>query len=193
MKNFFTAVFMRYLEAFRVFRQRRVMTLAAASSFYLILTTIPFFMLLVRAAGLFLGDVRETGHQILTMSETLFPDKSNQILILVEKIVEGPLFSGASFNVFNLFILIFSSLTFTNVIWNGLYLITGDEKHISRWKYLKGLVIIFVTIAIFCVTLILPPVLQMFIELIENNPMAEYFQQKYPQGSSFMSFLESLK
>ena len=193
MKDFSHAVIIRYIEAFKLFRQRRVMTLAAAASFYLILTTIPFFMLLVRTAGLFLGNVRETGHQILTMGGTLFPEKSNQILNLVEKIVEGPLFSGASFNLFNVFILIFSSLTFTNVIWNGLYLITEDEKHVSRWKYLKGLVIIFVTIVIFCVTLILPPLVQMLIELIENNPLVDYFQQKYPQGTSVVSFLESLK
>lgn len=193
MKDFSHAVVMRYIEAFKLFRHRRVMTLAAAASFYLILTTIPFFMLLVRTAGLFLGNVRETGHQILTMGGTLFPEKSNQILTLVEKIVEGPLFSGASFNLFNVFILIFSSLTFTNVIWNGLYLITEDEKHVSRWKYLKGLVIIFVTIVIFCVTLILPPLVQMFIELVENNPLVDYFQQKYPQGTSVVSFLESLK
>jgi membrane protein len=193
MKDFCTAVLSRYIDAFKLFRQRRVMTLAAASSFYLILTTIPFFMLLVRTVGMFMGDVRETGHQILTMGETLFPDKNNQILTLVEKIVEGPLFSGTSFNVFNIFILLFSSLTFTNVIWNGLYLITGDEKHVSRWKYLKGLVIISVTIVIFCVTLLLPPIAQMLIELIENNAMVEYFQQKYPQGSSVVGFLESLK
>jgi len=193
MKDFITAVSIRYMDAFKLFRERRVMTLAAASSFYLILTTIPFFMLLVRTVGMFMGDVRETGHQILTMGETLFPDKNNQILALVEKIVEGPLFSGTSFNVFNLFILLFSSLTFTNVIWNGLYLITGDKKHSSRWKYLKGLVIISVTIVIFCVTLLLPPIAQMLIELVENNPMVEYFQQKYPEGSSVVGFLESLK
>ncbi|MCO4793934.1 MAG: YihY/virulence factor BrkB family protein [Bacteriovoracaceae bacterium] len=193
MKLFLLEVSSRYIEAFKLFRHRRAMTLAAASSFYLILTIIPFFMLLVRTVGLFMGDVRETGHQILTMGQNLFPEKSSQMISLVEKIVEGPLFSGASFNIFNLLILIFSSLTFTNIIWSGLYLITEDKRHISSWKYLKGLVIILVTIVIFCVTLILPPVVQMFMELIQNNPMVSFLQEKYPDGSSAFGFLSSIK
>lgn len=193
MKQFMIEVASRYVAAARLFRYRRAITMAAAASFFLILTSIPFFMLLVRAVGLFLGDIRETGKQILMMGSSLFPEKTEMILSLVEKIVEGPLFSGATFNTFNVIILAFSSLTFTNVIWDGLYLITEDRRHISKWKYLKGLVIIFVTIVIFCVTLLLPPIVHMIVDLVQINPMVDYLQEKYPEGNAIINLVQSIK
>jgi membrane protein len=189
-KFYLIDVYRSYHNAFLLFKERRAQTLAAAACFYLLITSIPFFLLSVRIIGFFFGDLKETGEQILSMGEQLFPDASNDLLLTLKKVIEGPLFSNSNLNVFNIFILIASSLTFTNVIWSGLYLITGDKSYISRWKYLKGLVIILVTLMIMLFSMILPTLIFMLVDFAKNNKLTEFV---YNYFDRLRPFIDSLK
>jgi membrane protein len=190
VKTYLFDIYRSYYNAFLLFKERRAQTLAAASCFYLLITSIPFFLLAVRIVGYIFGDLKETGEQILTMGEQLFPDASNELLLTLKKIVEGPLFSNSKLNIFNILILIASSLTFTNVIWSGLYLITGDKSYVSRWKYLKGLVIILVTLLIMLFSMILPTLMFMLVDFSKNNPLTDFI---YNYFDKLRPMIDSLK
>ena len=191
IKSIFLEILSKYMDAFRLFRDRRVQTFAAAACFYLILTSIPFLLLTARVLGFFLGDLKEIGDQIITMGEQLFPEASGELLIQIQKVVQGPLFSDSKLNFFNLFILLSSSLTFTNVIWNGLYLITDDKKYISKWKYLKGLVIILVSIFMTLVILVTPPLTYMIVNFVKNNALTEFLYSHFDKLRPFIDYLKN--
>lgn len=112
------------------------------------------------------------------------------MLITLKKVIEGPIFSESKFNIVNVFILIASSLTFTNVIWNGLFLITGDKSYVSRWKYVKGLVIILVTIVIMLFTLIMPTMIFMLVDFAKNNTITDFL---YNYFDNLRPLIDSLK
>jgi membrane protein len=190
LKIYAIDIYNTYLAAFLLFKERRAQTLAAAACFYLLLTSIPFFLLLARVIGYFLGDLKETGDQILVMGSSFFPDASNELLITLKKIIDGPLFSESKFNIVNIIILIASSLTFTNVIWSGLFLITGDKAYISRWRYVKGLVIILVTIMIMLLTLITPTIIFMMVDFAKNNTITDFL---YNYFDNLRLIIDSLK
>ena len=190
VKIYLFDIYRTYLKAFLLFKERRAQTLAAAACFYLLLTSIPFLLLMARVVGYFLGDLKETGDQIIAMSGQFFPDASNELLITLKKVIEGPIFSESKFNIVNVFILIASSLTFTNVIWNGLFLITGDKSYVSRWKYVKGLVIILVTIVIMLFTLIMPTMIFMLVDFAKNNTITDFL---YNYFDNLRPLIDSLK
>lgn len=179
MKEFLKEFLNKYVLAFNLFRERRAQTFAAAACFYLILTSIPFLLLTARILGFFLGDLKEVGDQIISMGEQLFPEASTELLTQMSTVLNGPIFVNSKLNIVNIFILVASSLTFTNVIWNGLYLITDDRSYISKWKYLKGLVIILLSIVITMVVLVIPPLTYMLVSFVKNNPVVDFFYSNF--------------
>lgn len=72
VKIYLFDIYRTYLKAFLLFKERRAQTLAAAACFYLLLTSIPFLLLMARVVGYFLGDLKETGDQIIAMSGQFF-------------------------------------------------------------------------------------------------------------------------
>ena len=131
----------------------------------------------MRVLGYFLGDFRQTGHRVLSMGLQFLPESSAEVLDKLKYLIEGPLFTGSELTLVNSFILILSSLTFTNVIWNGMYLITENEKYKSKWKYGKGLVVIFATIVLILVILIMQPLTILVVNFVKENSFTDFVYQ----------------
>tara|TARA_R110002072_G_scaffold1989_1_gene16233 strand:- start:6195 stop:7133 length:939 start_codon:yes stop_codon:yes gene_type:complete len=180
-----------YWEALTLFNQRRGTTLAASSSFYIIITLVPFFLLLIRLVGFFLGSVEEVHNYLFTFGEEVFPDIGPEIIIKVKNLLAGPLFGKAQFTVINFFILLVSSLSFFNAIWSGLFLISGDKSLLSPKKHFKGIVVIGFTILILVVALSIQPLFIFVWTVLQNNFVVDYLSQ-FDSMLGLISYFKSI-
>lgn len=181
----------RFLIAFYTFKSKRGTTLAAASSFYLLLTIVPLMLLLVRVVGFLIGDITESEIKIFEAANHLFPDVAPEVLLKVKNLIKGPLYGGAQFTILNFSILLISALSFFNSIMNGLYLMTEDRSHASSWKYVKGLVIIFCTIVLVTILLGIQPALHYAIEFVKNNFLITFLYEHFEGLRASIDYLKS--
>ncbi len=169
-----------FKSSFLLFQDKRGTTLASSSTFYILLTVVPFFLLLIRVVGFFIGDINSTQLQIFNLVESFFPDVAPEILSQVQEIVKGPLFARGEFTVINFGILLISSLSFFNSIWNGLYLITEDRSYLKLIKHLKGMFVIGVTIFSLTLFFFLPTIFYYSGQLFTNNVIVDFITKNIP-------------
>ena len=165
------------LRALKLFFRRKGPTLAAASTFYLILSIIPMSLLLLRGVGFFLGEEKEVGDFFFAIISQIIPDTSPEISDYIKVLLLKPLFSDSLKTLINTFFLIISSLTFFNSIFNGLFLMTGDRSLTSMNKHLKGLLLLILTILLIVSLLGIPALLDFAFELIKSLKMPSLFQE----------------
>lgn len=166
----------RYKEAFKLFNRMKGSSLAASSSFYVILSVVPLTLLFIRMVGIALGDLGKSGDDIFLLAGGLFPNAAPEMLQQFKKMLTGPLFGGGSFTLINTIILLVTGFSLFNSIWNGLYLMTGDRSHTSRWKYLQGMGIIAISISSLIFLLALPPMFMATLTFFKKTGAIEYMQ-----------------
>ncbi len=170
----------RFSKAIRLFDQRRGMTLAAASSFYILMTMVPLSLLLLRLVGNFLGDIGQTEGQFFSLIGGLFPQAAPEMVAILRKIISGPLFGNRGLTGFNIVILTFTSLGLVNSVWNGIFLITEDKSLLSWKNYLKGGVVIGMTAVLLVCAFALPPLILLVISIIKSNAVLTYLNEVVP-------------
>lgn len=181
-----------FKSSFQLFQVKRGTTLASSSTFYLLLTIVPFFLLLIRVVGIFLGDINNTQLKIFNLVENFFPDVAPEILSQIQGIVKGPLFAGGEFTIINFGILLISSLSFFNSIWNGLYIITEDKSYLKLVKHLKGIFVIGVTIVSLTLFFFLPSILFYTGQLFTNNSVINFFSENVPSLLKVTDFFSNI-
>lgn len=169
-----------FYQAMQLFLERKGSNLAAASSFYVVICTIPLTLLVIRLLGLIIGDLGKGQEQIFFYAESFFPDIAPEVLSKIKSMVAGPLFGGASFTFINLIVLLIASLSFFNSIWSGLFLITEERSYLSFWRNLKGIAIIGVTILLMVLSLGLPALFIFFVELAQQNFVVNFLHEFAP-------------
>lgn len=163
-----------------LFIQRRGANLAAAASFYVIISIVPLFLLMVRLIGFIIGDLGKGEEEIFYYAGTFFPNVAPEVLEKVRAMVAGPLFGDAKFTVINLGLLTLSSLSFFNSIWSGLYLITNDKSFLSFWRNLKGIIVIGVTIILIALSMTLPGIFLFLVNSAQNNFVVQFVWENVP-------------
>jgi membrane protein len=169
-----------FYQAILLFHTRRGTTLAAASSFYVIITLVPLMLLLIRLLGFVIGDLSRGSDEIFFYLKQFLPDVSPEIFERVQEMVQGPLFGGRGATLVNLGLLLITSLSFFNSIWNGLYLITNDKTYLSFWKNVKGVVIIGITIGLMLASLLIPQAFVLFAKTLQNNFVVDFVWEFFP-------------
>lgn len=182
-------ILISFFDAALLFKRRKGPTLAAASSFYFLMTMIPLFLLVIRAVGFFIGDITSVESGLFAISENFFPNVSMEFLQKFREILAISLFGHTKITAVNFFILVISSLAFLNSIWNGLYLITGDRSHLSFWKHLKGIVVIAVTVFLVALIQGLPPLVMFLKKLIEKGLTNYSINQYFPFSEHLLDYL----
>lgn len=163
-----------YKESLLLFNRRRGTMLAASSTFYILLTIVPFFLLMFRVIGLFLGETSAIHNHLFTIGTQIFPDVAPEIILKVKNLISAPLYGGAKFTLINFVILTISSLSFFNAIWSGLFLISGDRTYLKANKHFKGIVIITVTILLVLLLFSIQPVLFFLTKFLQTNIIFNY-------------------
>lgn len=184
-------ILLRLYDAFLLFNKRSGATLAAASSFYVLLTIVPLVLLIIRVVGLFVGDIAQVQSQTFTLVSTTFPSVAPEMIERLQTVVSGPLFGGAKFTIINFIILSWSSISFFNSIWNGLYIMTDDHSYVSLWKHLKGLVVIGITISLMIFIIGVPPLIVAVINFIKTNDIIQALAEVVPGLVTLKSFITS--
>lgn len=175
-----------------LFHDRRGTTLASSSSFYALITIIPFLLLMVRAIGLFLGNVSKTQKYLFVLGSHFFPKVAPELLITVQELIKGLLFSGTKFTLLNFCVLAISSMTFINSIWTGLYFITEDRTYLSFWRIFKGFVIIALTLLMMALVFILPPAIIYVIKFIQTNIVTQFFYENFDTFHPVIKFIKEI-
>ena len=153
-------------EIFQEAYHKHVVLLASSSTFFLILSFIPFFLLSLKIIGIFLGDYESQIDTILSNTSTFLPDNLEGLESPIKKIVMGSLFASKESNIFNISFLIISSFGFINSLWRGLLVITEDNDIYNYKKYIKGFLIITLTLLFFMSTLFIPFILNLITKFL---------------------------
>lgn len=165
------------------------MTLSAATTFYGLTTIIPVVLLLTRLLGFFLGNLNVSKKEVFNYFDEMMPDISANLFTKAEALISKALFASKQMTLINLTLLIWTSLTFFNSIWSALYLMSDDDAYRSPWQYLKGIVVISVTIVLMLVAMGLPPLVEWTLKLLEHNFIVNFVNEFIPGSSKVLSML----
>ncbi|MBP9680573.1 MAG: YihY/virulence factor BrkB family protein [Bacteriovorax sp.] len=186
---FLKNIFLNLYRAAILFYQKKGTTLASSSSFYALITVVPFVLLMVRGVGYFLGNLNRTQKYLFIIGEQFFPDVAPELLLKIQALIKGPLFAGTNFTLLNFMFLAVTILTFLNSIWMGIYFITGDKNILSLWKILKGFVIIGMTLLMIGLIFILPPVIIFIIKFVQSNYLTRFIYDNFEFLRPQLNFL----
>lgn len=162
-----------------LFYNKKGATLASSSSFYALITVVPFALLLVRGIGYFLGNLDRTQKYLFIIGSRFFPEIAPQLLTKLQLLIRGPLFAGANFTLLNFIFLAVTTITFLNSIWMGIYFITEDKSILSPWRILKGFVIIGMTLMMLALVFVLPPVIIFVVKFMQTNMLTQFFWDNF--------------
>ena len=162
-----------------LFHEKKGATLASSSTFFALITAVPFLLLTVRGIGYFLGNINQTQKYLFVLGSRFFPEVAPQLLLTLQEIIKGPLFAGRQFTILNFLFLAISAITFLNSIWMGIYFITEDKSILSVWRILKGFVIIGITLLMVMAIFLLPPVIIYVIKFIQTNLITQFFYDNF--------------
>jgi membrane protein len=171
-----------------LFYNKKGTTLASSTSFYALITVVPFALLMVRGIGYFLGNLDKTQKYIFLIGSQFFPDVAPQLMTRLQVLIKGPLFAGTNFTVLNFFFLAVSTITFLNSIWMGIFFITDDKSILSLWRILKGFVIIGMTLLMLGLIFILPPIIIYIIKFLQSNILTHFFYDNFEFLRPMMNF-----
>jgi len=189
----FKAIANRYRLALNLFRKLGGTQLAAAASFYAILTFVPFVLLLIRLIGWIFGDMEKIHNMMFSIGRDLFPNAAPGFLENVQLLLKGPLFGGASFTIINFCILLISSLSFFNAVWSGLYVISRDKTYRSIKKHFKGLLLIILTVMFLIVAFSVHPVLIFIVKALQHNSVMDFVYDNSESLRGAIVFFKSLR
>ena len=157
------------LAAFKLYSAKKVSTLAAAASFYLILTIVPTSLLLITILGEAMGDLIEIKKWVFSFGTNFIPEAAVTFFDRLQAFLEGPLLNNSKFTLMNLLFLSYSGISFINTIHNGLFLISNDKSHISWTRYFRGMVLIGSSILFLVVLLSLDPLIVFALGILKDN------------------------
>lgn len=172
-----------------LFYKKKGTTLASSSSFYALITVVPFALLMVRGIGYFLGDLGKTQKYLFIIGSQFFPEVAPQLLMKLQMLIKGPLFAGTKFTLLNFFVLVVSTITFLNSIWMGIFFITDDKSILNLWRILKGFVIIGITLLMLSLIFILPPVIITVAKFLQTNYLTRFIWDNFEILRPFLKFV----
>ncbi len=185
-------LFHLYSDAFKLFNRKKTTLLAASASFYVILTIVPFFLLLIRIAGSLIGSLAQVNKLIFKLGDEVFPNMGPEILLKAQEIIQGTLLANRQLTFINFVILIISSLSFFNAIWTGIFLISDDKTFLKWWKHLKGLGVIALTVVMLMIAFSFHPLLLIFIKSLQYNIMVDVLYEEVGASQFLIDYLRSI-
>ena len=135
---------------------KHIVMLASSSSFFLILTFVPFALLLTRALGLFFGPEGEKFQLIMDYLTQLTPPNLNGALVIIENLLKNALFAKTEFTTLNFIFLLISSFGFINSVWRAMAIITEQKAMKSFTRLVKGIGALGISFTFFLIIFWLP-------------------------------------
>ncbi len=178
-------------KSIQVFFHRRGAHLAAASTFYLILSIIPLLLLVVRFVGWILGSSLLSEDSVLSLVFEMFPSEMPGVSSDLQKFLDGPLKGAKEYTIFNFAFLCFAGLSFLASLWSGLFFMSEDRSFLKASKHIKGLVLLFVGLVLLGLLFVLPGVLHTVAKALQNNRLALFLYENLEGMRPFLEWIRS--
>lgn len=176
-----------YMKGYELFHEKRGANLAAASTFFLLITLVPLGLLSFKLVGLLLGDVQEVMNESFVIITKFFPDVLPEFIVKIKQAISRPLMASSGITLLNIFFLALSTFSLFNSIWSGLYLITDNKGHISLKKALKDLFVIGFTVSFLGTTLFIPTLLKLIKGFLTDARLMAITFEILPRGDVLLS------
>ncbi len=164
--------------------------MAAASSFYVLLSVIPATLIFTRMLGLFIDNPTAIQDQLISIGyrfvPQLFEGPESELFPHLKKLIFSPFFGPIKFTWINIGIFLWASYAFLNSIWTGLFFLTNEKSSKEIWQYLKGLVIIVVTVIILIFIITIPSTIYLLENILKNSSIINFITKAMPSFSQFL-------
>ncbi|MFZ4712413.1 MAG: YihY/virulence factor BrkB family protein [Bacteriovoracaceae bacterium] len=130
---------------FQNYRKNHGSLIAASSTFYAILSSLPIVLTLVSILGVLLGDYRWAQGEVFFYMKLLFPNLSPWFFSTVKNVVLAN--SHLKVNWFNWIVLVWAATGFINSIFHGIHILSGHQFHKTLFIPVKSFLVLIVTVA----------------------------------------------
>lgn len=163
---------------------------AAASSFYFLLTIVPFILLVTKVLSLMMGPNGERFDLMSIQLVQFIPPKLEPVFNIILDVIRRSLFSKGSFTIYNIGVLILSVLGFSKSIWQAMNVITNAKRSSTFKRLLKDLGFIGITTVFFFIMYSIP----IFLNFLRNLSHNEYVYKviNILKFESFFNFINSI-
>ena len=175
-----------------IFWERRGGTLAAASTFYLMLSIIPFSLLFIRLMGFFVGDFDSVMNQLHELILHSLPQMPESFFLTLKEMIRKAIYANKGITFFNFLLLIVTLTSFLNSLWNGLFIITDDKSLLSWKKHLTSILLILSTFIFFSFLNFIPLFLKLITYLLTHNTLMDLLHVYFPSGYQFIFSLNGI-
>lgn len=155
-KEFFSLFFILLKKLKKECEDKHIITLASSSSFFLILTFVPFTLLLTRVLGFVVGPESGKFQLLMNYLSQLTPPNLDGVLIIIEGLLKKSLYAKSQFTLMNLIFLLLSSFGFINSVWRAIAIITEEKAMRSVTRLFKGLGALGISFIFFLVIFWIP-------------------------------------
>jgi membrane protein len=154
-----------------------------------LITIVPFLLLLIRVIGYFFGSLSRTEKYLFIIGAKFFPGVAPNFLLEIQSLVKNALFANNSYTFLNFLFLAVSSSIFINSIWMGVFFITDDKKVLSWWRFLKGGVIIGMSLLMLGMVFLLPPIIIFTLKTLQKNFVVSFLWENIDSLRPYLNYI----
>jgi membrane protein len=133
-------------KSFSIFIKKNLPLVAAASSFFLMLTIVPFIILLMKTAGLLFVNISGIELKIFELLKTFLPETSPELLTTFQRIIHKALLQKSGQDVYiSIIFLSLGSISLFGSLSKGLELIKEQRKK-ATLKKIEDLIFVGVSV-----------------------------------------------
>ncbi|MFZ8932457.1 MAG: YihY/virulence factor BrkB family protein [Bacteriovoracaceae bacterium] len=182
-----------FVRSASIFIERNLPLVAAGSSFFLMLTIIPFIILLMKTAGLFFLNISGIELKIFELLKTFLPETSPELLSTFQQIIQKALLRKSGQDVYiSIVFLSLGSLSLFGSLSKGLELIK-EKKNKATLKKIEDLFFVGISVVFAIACLTLPAVLDALYGLMNNITVLSKIESTFPELLKVFSVFKYLK
>ncbi len=118
--------------------------IAASSTFYAILSSLPIVLTMASILTFMVGDTKWAQTEILNYLKLIFPNLSPWFFSTIKNVIISN--SESKFNWFNWVVLLWAATGFINSIFNGIHLLSNSKIHRRLFIPIKSFMVLIITI-----------------------------------------------
>lgn len=128
------------------FHQNHGNLIAASSTFYAILSSLPMILAIVTSIGIVSGDFSRAQNEVFNYVRVFFPNLAPWFFTTIKNIVAGQIDNRSYMNVLNWVLLTWAAMGFINSIFNGIHVLSGLKFHKKLIIPVKSFMVLIITI-----------------------------------------------
>lgn len=146
----FASMFREYgykiFDGTRHFHHNHGNLIAASSTFYAILSSLPMILAVVTTIGIVTGDFSRAQNEVFEYVRVFFPNLAPWFFATIKNIVTGQIDNRSYMNILNWVLLTWAAVGFINSIFNGIHVLSSLKFHKRLFIPIKSFLVLLITI-----------------------------------------------